>query len=288
MQKVSREILKQIYLPRPVNSRKYDFGLLLVIGGGEFYTGSPALSAMAAFRAGVDMAQILAPKRAADIIASFSPNLAAFPLKGEWLDKENIAELIARAISAKMVSNGKTATVIGGGVGRSAQTQQALLEFLEETEGRVVVDADAIHALAKNPLAVKDNSAIITPNVYEFCVLTGQKVEDISQEEKIRIVQEQALKMNSVILLKGAVDVISDGKETVIDESGSPYMSVGGTGDTLAGICGAFLAMGFDPFLSAMAGSFINGKAGELSAKKFGPGMTAMDLIEEIPNVIKN
>ena len=85
MQEVTKNILKKIYKVRPPESKKYDFGLLIVIGGSEFYSGSPALSAMAAFRAGVDMVRIIAPKRAADIIASFSPDLAAYPLEGKWL-----------------------------------------------------------------------------------------------------------------------------------------------------------------------------------------------------------
>ncbi|MDO8524426.1 MAG: NAD(P)H-hydrate dehydratase [bacterium] len=287
MNKVTKDILKKVYPLRPAESRKYDFGLLLIIGGGEFYTGSPALSAMAAFRAGVDMAHILAPKRAADIVAGFSPNLAAFPLKGDWLDKEDVPVLISHAISAKSVSLDKTAIVIGGGVGRSVETQEALADFLQETDSKIVVDADAIYALSKSPLSIKDNPAIITPNIHEFFILTGKKVDGLLIEEKAKIVQEEALKINSTILLKGFVDIISDGKETIIDETGTPYMTVGGTGDTLAGICGAFLAMGFSPFISAQAGSFVNGKAGELASKKFGPSMTAMDLIEEITNAIK-
>lgn len=287
MNKITKDILKKIYSPRPIDSHKYDFGLLLVIGGGEFYTGSPALSALAGFRAGVDMVQILAPKRAADIIAGFSPNLSALPLRGDWLDEEDLPVLISHTLSAKTISNGKTAVLIGGGVGRSSETQKALLNFLEETDSNIVVDADAIHALSKNSLAIKNNPAIVTPNLYEFFILTGKQLKGLTLEEKAKIVQEEALKINSTILLKGATDIVSNGKEIFFDETGTPYMTVGGTGDTLAGICGAFLAMGFDPFTSAMAGSFVNGKAGELASKKFGPGMTATDLIDAIPEVIK-
>ena len=88
----TKTILKDIYGERQKGKyfRKYDFGLVLVIGGGEFYSGSPALSAMAAFRAGVDMVKIIAPKRAADIVASFSPNLAAYPLEGGRLQKKHL------------------------------------------------------------------------------------------------------------------------------------------------------------------------------------------------------
>jgi len=287
MQKITKDILKQVYTPRPADSHKYDYGLLLVIGGGEFYTGSPALSAMAAFRSGVDMVQILAPKRAADIIASFSPNLAAYPLKGDWLDQEDVPVLLSQTAAARSVAGEKVAVVVGGGTGRSEQTQQALQEFLKETDSRIVVDADAIYALAKNTLSIKDQPAIITPNSHEFFVLCNRKVAGLALEEKAKIVQEEAGKMNSVILLKGPIDIISDGKTTVLDESGTPYMAVGGTGDTLAGIAGALLACGIEPFLAAQTASYINGKAGELATKKFGAGMIATDLIDCIPEVIK-
>lgn len=73
MQEVDKNILKNIYKARPRDTKKYDFGLLLVIGGSEFYSGSPALSALSAFKTGVDMVRVIAPKRAADIIASFPP-----------------------------------------------------------------------------------------------------------------------------------------------------------------------------------------------------------------------
>ena len=118
MIEVTKNILKNIYKERPADVRKYDFGLLLVIGGSEFYSGSPALSALAAFKSGVDMVRIIAPKRAADIIASFSPNLAAYPLEGNWLTKKHLATLISMTESAKAVSRGNAAVVIGGGMGR--------------------------------------------------------------------------------------------------------------------------------------------------------------------------
>ncbi|MDD5433469.1 MAG: NAD(P)H-hydrate dehydratase [Candidatus Pacebacteria bacterium] len=287
MQKITKEILKQVYPPRANDAHKYDFGLLLVVGGGQFYTGAPAFSAMAAFRAGVGMCHVLAPKRAADIIASFSPNLAAFPLKGDWLDQEDIAVLLAQIASAVSVAGDKTAVVIGGGVGRSNETQIALQEFLEQTSSRVVVDADAIYALAKNLFSIKDNPAIITPNSFEFSILTGKKIIGLSLDEKAKIAQEMAQKLNSTILLKGPVDIITNGTEVALDESGTPNMAVGGTGDTLAGIAGTFMAQGFDPFTAAKAASFINGKAGELASKRLGASMTATDLIEEIPNIIK-
>lgn len=287
MKKVTGSVLKDIYTKRPPSVRKYDYGLLLVIGGSEFYSGSPALSAMAAFRAGVDMVKIIAPKRAADIIASFSPDLAAYPLPGDWLTKEHLATLISMTESAKVVSRGKTAVVIGGGMGRSEETQEAILEYLSQVSVPVVIDADAIHALEKNPEIVKGKPFLITPHAFEFFILTGKEVYQLSDEEKIKIVQDEAQRLQTTILLKGPTDIISNGSEVALNKTGSPFMTKGGTGDTLAGIAGALMARGISPFEAGQAAAYINGLAGDLAAKKFGESLMATDLIEEIPNVIK-
>jgi len=277
MIEVTKNILKEIYKERPKDVKKYDFGLLVVIGGSDFYSGSPALSAMAAFKTGVDMVRIIAPKRAADIIASFSPNLASYPLEGNWLEKKHLATLLSMTEAAKVVSYGKTAVVIGGGMGRTVETQDAILEYLKQVTVPVVIDADAIHAIGKNPAVISGKNFLITPNSYEFFILTGKKVYELSEEERIKIVQEEAARLKTTILLKGAIDIISDGKEIALDRAGSSFMTKGGCGDTLAGVCGALLARGITPFEAAQAAAYINGKAGELVGQKKKEGLLATD-----------
>lgn len=286
MEEVTKDILKDIYKERPKDSKKYDFGLLVVIGGSEFYSGSPALSALAAFKSGVDMVRVIAPKRAADIIASFSPNLAAYPLEGDWLKRKHLATLIEMSEAAKAVARGKAAIVIGGGLGRSEETKEAISEYLSQVQLPAVIDADAIHALVKKPEIIAGKNFLITPHGYEFFVLTGKKVDQLAEEEKIRMVQEEAARLQTTILFKGPTDIISNGKETALNKTGSPYMTVGGAGDCLAGICGALMARNIDAFTASQAASYINGKAGELAAAKFRDGMTVTDLIELIPEVI--
>lgn len=287
MNKITNDILKQVYQPREPEAKKYDFGILLVIGGGEFYTGSPALAALSAFRAGVGMVNILAPQRAADIIAGFSPNLAAYPLPGLCLNGSHLATLLSFTHSANGVSDGKMAVVVGGGLGRSEETKETVLQYLSRAEvKRAVVDADGIYAVAKGIKAVQDKDFVFTPHLFEFFILTGIDVRNLSFSQKIKAVQEQAKKLGAVIALKGRKDIISDGKETAVNETGTPYLAVGGTGDTLAGICGSLIAQGLEPFLAAQAACFINGRAGEIAAEKLGPSLTAVDLIEAIPEAI--
>ena len=286
MIEVTKNILKNIYKERPVDVRKYDFGLLLVIGGSEFYSGSPALSALAAFKSGVDMVQILAPKRAADIIASFSPDLAAYPLEGKWLTKKHLATLISMTESAKAVSRGNTAVVIGGGMGRSEEVQEAILEYLSRVSVPVVIDADAIHAVGIKPEIISGKNFLVTPHTYEFFVLTKKEIYQLPEEEKIKLVQDESARLQTTILLKGKTDIISDGKEVALNKAGSPYLTKGGTGDSLAGICGALLARGIDPFTAAQAAAYINGKAGEIVTERLKEGLLATELIEAIPEVL--
>jgi len=288
MKKVSESILKEIYTERPVDVKKYDHGLLLVIGGSDFYSGSPALSAMAAFRSGADMVRILAPKRAADIIASFSPNLAAYPLEGKYFDKEDLPTVLSQTKSAEIVSHGKTAVVIGGGMGRSEETQDVVLKYLSEVSIPVVIDADAIYAVAKAPAIIAGKDFLLTPHIYEFSVLTGKDISNQAQEEKIKVVQEEAKRLQTTILLKGSQDIISNGEEVVVNEIGSPYMTVGGSGDVLAGICGSLMARGVDVFRAAQAAALINGEAGRLAAKTYGEGLAPVDIIEAIVEILPN
>lgn len=281
-----KEILKKIYKARPNGAKKYDFGLLIVIGGSELYSGAPALSAMAAFKAGADMVKVIAPKRAADIIAGFSPNLAALPLEGNYLSRKHLSTLLNMSEEAGKTARGKAAVVIGGGIGRGDEVMEAVHEYLKLVSLPVVIDADAIKCLAENSEIIAGKNFLLTPHAYEFFVLTGKKVLNLSEDEKIRIVKKEAGRLKTTLLLKGPVDIISDGREVFLNKTGTPFMTKGGTGDTLAGIAGALMARGISVFESGCAAAYINGLAGELAGKKLRESMTATDLIEEISRAI--
>jgi ADP-dependent NAD(P)H-hydrate dehydratase / NAD(P)H-hydrate epimerase len=287
MATVTKDILKTLYPARPVEVKKYDYGLMLVIGGSEFYSGSPALTALAGFRAGVDMVRIIAPKRAADIIASFSPILAAYPLPNTHLLKTDLAALLSLTEAAKDVSHGKISVVIGGGMGRTQETQDTILEYLSQLNVPTVIDVDAIHAAAKNPEVLKGKQFLLTPNTFELTLLGGRDIRQLSQEERIQEVQTMASSLGTTLLVKAKNDIISDGTILLLNEIGSPYMSVGGAGDTLAGIAGALLARGASLLDAAAGAAYINGKAGELAAKRMGESLVATDIIDAIPEVIR-
>ncbi|MBC7074021.1 NAD(P)H-hydrate dehydratase [Candidatus Parcubacteria bacterium] len=290
MIKVSPKLVKKAF---PIRSgkkyfKKYDFGLLLVIGGSDFYSGSPALNALAGFRVGVGMVRILAPKRAADIIASFSPDLAAFPLEGKWLLKEHLPILLTMTKSAIEVAYGNVACVIGGGLGRTKETQETVIEYVKNVNIPLVIDADAIYALAKAPEIFANKPILFTPHGFEFFVLTGTKIdEDLPLKKKVEIVKKSAEKLKTTILYKTKPDIITDGKKVFLNYAGTPFLAVGGTGDTLAGICGALMARKIEPLLAGAIGAYLNGRAGEIAAEKLREGLLATDVINHLPEAIK-
>jgi NAD(P)H-hydrate epimerase len=279
MRFVNKSILKQIYRKRDPWSKKLDFGNLLIIGGSKLYPTTPILAGLAAYRAGVDWVTIAAPEEACKIIASYSPNLMVYPLKGEYLADEHVDELLE-------LTKRKTAVAIGGGLTRSENVLNVIVKFLEKLDKPCVIDDDAIYAVARKKEILKNKKFVLTPHSYEFYVLSGIKLST-NLEERIKAVKKIAAELKTTILLKGHIDVISNGKEVSLNKTGSPLMTKAGLGNTLAGICAAILARGIDTFTAACAAAYINGRAGELAAKKFGESLLPTDLIEFIPQVIK-
>ncbi len=286
VKKITKGILKEVFKKRKEKSHKGDFGRLLVIGGNEKYSGSPlfnalAVKAMSAYKSGVDIVEVASIKRVADIIAGY-PEIITLPLSGKYLKKKHLKKLLNE-------SKNKTAFVIGGGLGRKSQTLKTVREFLKKVNLPGVIDADAIYALNfskkfnQNSKRIDLSNFIITPHSYEFSILTGNRIKNNRYNRRSEV-QKAAEKLNTTILLKGHEDIISNGEEIKINTTGNPYMTVGGTGDILAGLAGSLIAQGNDLFLSASAASYINGKAGENTNKK--ASLIASDLLEEISKIV--
>jgi len=134
----------------------------------------------------------------------------------------------------------------------------------------------------KRPLRVP---LVVTPHAGEYAVLTGRKMPE-KLEERIAEVQKAAAELKAVILSKGQVDVVCDGKRVKLNFTGNAGMTVGGTGDVLSGVVGALLAQKADAFEAATAGAFVNGAAGDFVANEKGCHLLASDLLEQIPRVL--
>lgn len=266
--------------PRPPRSHKGDFGRLLVVGGSETYTGAPALTAMAALRTGVDLVFVAAPEKTAYTIAGFSPDMIAVKLEGDHLTPRHLD-------AVKRLIDRSTGVALGPGLGVAEETFQAVRLILDYAWSRgvpVVLDADGLKAYSVYK-ARAGSPTVITPHMGEYRMIFGPPPEEFSQ--LVSHVKRQASEMNLTILLKGMVDVVSDGLNTKLNFTGNPGMTVGGTGDVLTGVVAAFLAQGAEPFRAASAAAFINGAAGDLVASRIGYHMTATDLLDAIPEVIE-
>jgi len=268
---------------RPPNSHKGDFGRLLIVGGSETYSGAPTLVALAALRTGVDLTYIAAPERTACSISSFSPNLITVKLEGNHLTPKNIP-VIKREIERA------TAIVLGPGLGLHSETSSAVKEIIkasEELKKPLILDADGLKAFSEEKRKLEIPS-VLTPHAGEFKLLSGRELPPQKFWERAEEVRKTALELNTTILLKGPVDIVSDGERIKFNFTGNPAMTVGGTGDVLSGIVGALLAQGAAPFEAAVAGAFVNGAAGDFAYKEKGFHIVATDLLEWIPKVFNS
>ncbi len=266
--------------PRSSQSHKGDFGRLLIVGGNETFSGAPTLVAVAALRVGVDLAYVGAPEKTAYAISSMSPDLITIKLEGAHLNPDNVAALKPYIESADAVA-------VGPGLGLHPETGKAvkaIIETVEKVGKPLLLDADGLKAFAgfKRQLKVP---LVLTPHSGEYTVLTGEKLPE-NLLDRVSAVQKTAAKLNATILVKGAMDIVSDGRRFKLNFTGNPGMTVGGTGDVLSGIVGAFLAQHVDPFEAAVAGAFVNGAAGDFVFEEKGYHMTASDLVPWIPCVL--
>ncbi len=253
---------------RRVESHKGDNGRVLVVAGSIDYVGAAYLAGMAAFRSGVDAVVVAAPEKVAWAINCLSPDFITKKFKGEFFTTAAINEIIK-------MSKKFDVTLIGNGMGKNVQTLKFAAAVCRKITGFKVVDADAIAAVR-----IQDaRNTIFTPHHAEYDLLLRNSGCTESGLQKII--------GTNVILLKGRIDKIVAENKTAYNKTGNAGMTVGGTGDVLAGLCAGLLAQEKDLFKAACAAAYANGKAGDLLLGKYGWGFTASDLLEKLPEVLK-
>jgi NAD(P)H-hydrate epimerase len=285
-ERVGPSILKTSFPKKDPHSHKGQYGRLLVIGGSFIMTGAPVLVGTAAMRSGADLVYFIGPERAMNVAANSSPNFITYPLEGDFLEERDLENVFDFAQKMRV-----TSLAIGPGLGREERTLKTIAEIIGGFDAPMVIDADALHALSgygriKHILKGKD--VVLTPHADEFHEMTGEKPSK-SVDERIDLVRDAAERMGATVLLKGKVDVISDGERVATNSTGNQFMSKGGTGDVLTGVCASLLSRKINKvncFTAACAAAYINGKAGDVSAKKLGLGLTATDVLDAIPDVI--
>jgi hydroxyethylthiazole kinase-like uncharacterized protein yjeF len=173
--------------------------------------------------------------------------------------------------------------IIGMGLGREDETIEVVREILPICS-KVVVDADGLAAL-EVPLNKYGCDMVITPHAGEYKRLIKEDLQ-LERDELIAQVKTFSADNSVVTLLKSPEDIISDGVIARINQTGNPGMTVGGTGDVLAGITGALFAkhVGIE---AASAAAYICGRAGDIAFEDFGLGLIATDVIDRIPAAMK-
>ena len=279
LQTLSSSIVQNFIPTRKSTSRKGDNGIVLVVGGSYIYHGAPVLSSLAALRCGTDLVYTCVPKINVTPTRAISPNLIVIPLVDQKLTLGAVKKLVGA-----LPRNLHSATI---GMGLAIQEKNSLLHLVKsllDRDVRLSLDASALIPEILPILAHKN--VVVTPHAGEFKRLFGDIPSD-SNLERIKLVEENALKHGITILLKGPTDIISDGKITYLCEKNTPAMTVGGTGDVLSGLVAGLLSTNRNCLESAAAASYICGLAGKEVQEKLGLHITSMDLIDSIPSVMK-
>jgi NAD(P)H-hydrate epimerase len=257
--------------PRSASAHKGDFG----------YSGAPALAGLAALRTGADLVSVLAPESVVTAIRSYSPNLMVSSMGTRILMRES-------AITVLDAVQGADVLALGPGLGLDKETGATVISIVAElavTGKPMVIDADGLKSLFSSGIRFDPARSVLTPHWGELEILLDESLGDSTNlKNRMQHCIRAALEFNSVVLLKGPVDVVAhpDGRYK-LNRTGVPAMTVGGTGDVLTGIVAALLARGHPAFHAASAAAYISGSAGEKAYSDFGNHITATDCIANIP-----
>lgn len=253
--------------PRAHASHKGSYGDLAIVGGAAGMAGAVILSARMAAYAG-----------AGRVFAGFVDAAVAY----DSLQPE----LMCRPADAIDMTRG--VLVLGPGMGL-ARTAHDLLARALGTSRPLVLDADALNLLAAEPalqakLSARRSPALLTPHPLEAARLLGCSAESV-QTDRLHAATTLATKLQSVVILKGSGSIIAhpDGR-LIVNSTGNPALATAGSGDVLAGLCGALLAQHWPVWEAALAAPYLHGAAAdELVANGVGPtGLIASELLPVI------
>ena len=252
---------------RKRGGHKYDHGHALIVAGGPGHGGAARLAARAALRIGAGLVTLAPPAAAMADHAAPPDALMRQPVDS--------AGDLAAAIAARRIA----AICIGPGCGPARAA--TLLPAALASGLPCLLDADALTALAAAPLPLRAN-LVLTPHRGEFARL----LPDLSALPDAQAATEAARRSGAVVLLKGPETAIAapDGALRIHDGRDAPWLATAGSGDVLSGLIAGLLARGFAPLDAAWAAAHIHAAA----ARRFGPGLIADDLIDQIPAILRD
>ena len=276
---ITQDYVKNHLKARYENSKKGDNGIVLVIGGSSLYHGAPLLASLTALRAGADLVYTAVPRVIINAIRSYSPNIIALPMTDNSLTIGS-----ANRLTKSLPKIPQVATIGMGMTVSKAEAINSLVKNLKDNGTRLVLDASAL--IPRVITEITETDTIITPHAGEFKRIFNEEV-GISEGDIISNVSRMASRHKITIILKGWLNVIADqsGKVATIRRS-TPAMTVGGTGDVLAGLVAALYSKINSAFDASALGIYFNGLAARFAFERVGLHMVATDLIENLPKVM--
>ncbi len=265
--------------PRAPDAHKGTFGTALIVGGSRGMTGAVTLAGLSALRGGAGLVRLAVADRCLDAVAGFEPSYMTTALP------DDAAGRISAAAYEPILALAHAATVVacGPGLGCSPDLEQLVVRLYKDLAQPMVVDADALNALALHPesLAQAGGPRLLTPHPGEFARLIGRKLEGPAAADAAA---ELAGRCRLVVVLKGHHTLITDGRRQARNTTGNPGMATGGSGDVLTGLLTALACQGLPLYEAARLGVYLHGLAGDLAAAELGEvSLIARDLIRFLP-----
>ncbi len=278
-------------LPAPLSRRdpnvcKNDFGHVLVVAGSASMLGASALTALAAMRCGAGLVTVAVPQSLnLTLQKKISPVIMTLALP-QTREQTFAAGALA---PLKKIWNKFDAIAIGPGMGQNKSTQRFIRDFIAVCPKPMVIDADALNALARDLYPLQKNTApkILTPHSGEMARLTGKSVKAVEADRKT-IALNFARQNHCVVVLKGHRTIVASPQGKVyVNRTGNAGMATAGSGDVLTGMIAALVGQSINAFEATRWGVYIHGKAGDTVAKNQPRVyMIATDIIEGIPLVL--
>ena len=286
---INEEQVASLFPKRPSECHKGSFGYVALIGGSLEYSGAIRLAAQAnasmisgacdlpaqadaAMRSGAGVATVAAPRSICPLILPQVMEATLYPLSDE------AGELVFNEEEFARLCRRYDCIAFGMGIGNSDETLKAVEYLLTRYEGKMILDADGLNAMARlNHELIRASKAelVLTPHAKEFSKLSGMSVAE-TKADPVSAAKYLAAELDVVVLLKGSTTVVAgpctdaDGKvqKVLATDRGCPGMATGGSGDVLSGILSALCVNADDLVLAAAAGAYINGAAGELAQSR--------------------
>jgi NAD(P)H-hydrate epimerase len=266
---------------RSAASTKFASGHVLVAGGSAGLTGAPCLVAEAAMRAGAGYVTACIP---ASLALVFEIRLLEAMTRA--LPDENGSLTPAGVETVLELARRGGALVIGPGLGRDGGAADFARALAARAELPLVLDADGLnaHAGRLGDLQSRPAATVLTPHAGELARLLGVESKAIGAA-RLEHVRRAAAAAGAIVVLKGDDTLIAAPDGSVAVSSGAtPALATAGTGDVLAGVLGAMLAKGIEPFAAACAGVMLHALAGRRAADTHGAeGVIASDVIAALP-----